>query len=67
MSGNQGEDDLRAAFSELAASLQHLRGVLLEFQHHLVDVQVGIGGEHAGAALVAARAAIQDAARLARG
>jgi hypothetical protein len=65
MSSNQapGEEELRAAFADLSSSLQHLRGVLVEFQHSLVEMQMDGGSDHAADAMLTARMAISNASR----
>jgi hypothetical protein len=59
-------DDLRAAFLELSASLQCLHGALTEFQHGLIEAQIGGGDPAAAQAMAAARSLIDRALGSAR-
>lgn len=54
-------EDLQAALLELAASLHVLHGALTDFQHGLIEAQIGGGDPAARQAMAAARQAIDQA------
>jgi len=54
-------EDLQAALLELTASLHILHGALTDFQHGLIEAQIGGGDQAARQAMAVAKQAIDQA------